>query len=236
MPRTRNATAGRLVRRSGLTRRSALNLSTWQSGRGNSMTAKVGFLGVAVFLLLATGLPAAEPVTLDNLVEPEANSADEPLATKFSMEQAAHFLDSASLNWQQTWKCFTCHTNISYLIARPSISGDAPALREVRRFAEEVIGVRWKDKAKGPRSDGEVVALAAAMALNDAATTGKLHPLTREALDRMWTVQRETGDWKWPTKCHWPPMESDTHYGATLAAIATGAAPDNYAKTPAAVA
>jgi squalene-hopene/tetraprenyl-beta-curcumene cyclase len=200
------------------------------------MTAKSLFFSIAVLCCAAAALPAAEPVTLENFVEPEANAADEPLATKFSMEQAAHFLDSASLNWQQTWKCFTCHTNVSYLMARPLISGDAPALREVRRFAEEVIGVRWNDKEKGPHSDAEVVALAASMAINDAATTGKLHPLTRAALDRMWTVQRETGDWKWPTKCRWPPMEADTHYGATLAAIATGAAPDNYAQTPAAIA
>ena len=32
-------------------------------------------------------------------------------------------------------------------------------------------------------------------------------------------------------KCDWPPMESDDHYGVTLAAIAVGAAPDDYAKT-----
>ncbi len=50
----------------------------------------------------------------------------------------------------------------------------------------------------------------------------------------MWTTQRESGDWKWPINCRWPPMESDEHYGVTLAAIAAGAAPDNYAQTPAA--
>jgi squalene-hopene/tetraprenyl-beta-curcumene cyclase len=72
------------------------------------------------------------------------------------------------------------------------------------------------------------------LALNDAATTKKLHPLTRAALDRMWTVQRPAGDWTWPIRCRWPPMESDEHYGVTLAAIGTGAAPDGYAQTPAA--
>ena len=86
---------------------------------------------------------------------------------------------------------------------------------------------------EGPRWDAEVVATAAALAFNDAATTGKLHPLTRTALDRMWTVQQETGGWNW-LKCDWPPMESDDHYGVTLAAIAVGVAPDRYAETPAA--
>ena len=180
----------------------------------------------------ATTPEAAEPVTLENLVAPEPNRADEPLAEKFSLEQASHFLDSASLDWQRSWQCFTCHTNISYLIARPTIAADAPAHRQVRKFAEELISLRWEEV--GPRSDAEVVAIAAALALNDAATTRKLHPLTRTALDRMWTVQRPAGDWKWPTRCRWPPMESDEHYGVTLAAIGTGAAPDGYAQTPAA--
>jgi squalene-hopene/tetraprenyl-beta-curcumene cyclase len=50
----------------------------------------------------------------------------------------------------------------------------------------------------------------------------------------MWTVQREDGAWRWPTGCAWPPMESDEHYGVTLAAIAVGTAPEGYIKTPAA--
>jgi squalene-hopene/tetraprenyl-beta-curcumene cyclase len=101
----------------------------------------------------------------------------------------------------------------------------------VRAFAEELVAKRWP--TEGPRWDAEVVATAAALAFNDAATTGKLHPLTRTALDRMWTVQKEHGGWDW-LRCDWPPLESDDHYGVTLAAIAVGVAPDDYAKTPAA--
>lgn len=199
------------------------------------------FSYVAVWLcgLIGNAMPidsasAAKPVTFENLVPPEPNRADEPTAEKFSLERALHFLDSASLEWQQSWQCFTCHTNVSYLIARPSVSADAPAHREVRKYAEELVSLRWSEV--GERFDAEVVALAAALALNDAATTKKLHPLTRIALDKMWTGQRPEGDWKWPTGCRWPPMESDDHYGVTLATIAVGAAPDDYAKTPAAVA
>lgn len=175
-------------------------------------------------------LAAIEPVTLDNVVTPDPNRADEPLAKKFSMGQALHFLDSAALDWQQSWQCVTCHTNISYLMARPTVSADAQAHREVRKYAEQLVSLRWEEV--GPRIDAEVVATAAALALNDAASTKKLHPLTRTALDRMWTVQRPEGDWKWPVRCRWPPMESDEHYGVTLAAIATGAAPEEYIKTP----
>jgi len=82
--------------------------------------------------------------------------------------------------------------------------------------------------------DGAVaVGIAAAMAINDRCTTGKLHPLTRQALDRMWTFQRSGGDWEWPFR-DTPPLKIDEHYGVTLAAIAVGMAPEEYVKSPAA--
>ena len=186
-------------------------------------------------LLIAAGFQldtlAAEPVTLENVVDPGPNKRDEPMAKEFSIAKATHFLDSASLNWQKQRKCFTCHTNYAYLYARPAISANSPAHSEVRKFAEQLVSERWIEK--GPRWDAEVVATAAALAFNDAATSRELHPLTQTALDRMWTVQRDDGGFDW-LKCNWPPMESDDHYGATLAAIAVGVAPDNYAKTEAA--
>jgi squalene-hopene/tetraprenyl-beta-curcumene cyclase len=174
---------------------------------------------------------AAEPVTLENVAAPAANTATEPLAKEFSLAGAARFLDEAALNWQKSRKCFTCHTNYAYLYARPLVSSDVVAHRAVRDFAAQLVNERWPEK--GPRWDAEVVATAAALAFNDAATTGKLAPETRMALDKMWTIQREDGGWKW-LDCNWPPMEDDDHYGATLAAIAVGVAPDEYAKSPAA--
>jgi squalene-hopene/tetraprenyl-beta-curcumene cyclase len=188
-----------------------------------------------LLLALAAGsvapLTATEPVTLDNVVDPGPNTPDEPLAAEFSRDKAVHFLDSAALQWQKQRKCFTCHTNYAFLYARPTIDSQVEAHRQVRLFAEQLVSDRWRDK--GPRWDAEVVATAAALAHNDRATTGKLHPLTRTALDRMWTLQRDDGGWTW-LKCDWPPMESDDHYGATLAALAAGVAPENYAATDAA--
>jgi squalene-hopene/tetraprenyl-beta-curcumene cyclase len=187
---------------------------------------------IATTLSIAAAASAAEPVTLENLVPPKPNRADEPLAEEFSLDKAVHFLDSASLDWQESWGCFTCHTNVSYLIARPNVSADAPAHRTVRKYAEELVSLRWEEV--GTRFDAEIIAIATALALNDAATTKKLHPLTRLALDKMWTAQRPEGDWQWPTRCGWPPMETDQHYGVTIAAVGVGAAPGDYAKTPAA--
>jgi squalene-hopene/tetraprenyl-beta-curcumene cyclase len=167
-------------------------------------------------------------VTLENFVAPSPNAADEPLAKQFSLARAVEFMDSAALDWQKSRQCFTCHTNFAHLMVRPAISADAPAHVAVRGALEKLVSERWK--VQGPRWDAEVVMAGAVLALNDAATTGKLHPLSREALDRIWTVQREDGGFDW-LKCGWPPMESDDHFGATMAVIGAGAAPEGYAQT-----
>lgn len=187
---------------------------------------------VAVYCMTQVVLPAASPaddsVTLENVQTPQPNKADEPLAEEFSLTQAVRFLDTAALAWQKDRQCFTCHTNFAYLYARPAVSAGAESHRQVRASAEKLVSERWPDK--GPRWDAEVVAAAAALAYNDAATTGHLHETTRAALERMWTLQKADGGWSW-LKCDWPPMESDDHYGVTLAAIAVGAAPDGYASS-----
>lgn len=171
-----------------------------------------------------------EPITLANVTDPGANRADEPLA-EFSPERAGRFLDAAALNWQKSRQCFTCHTNFAYLMARPALSADVPAHAEARAYLEELVDERWQ--SQGPRWDAEVVMAAAVLAFNDAATSGKLHPATRKALDRIWTVQRGDGGFDW-LKCDWPPMESDDDYGAPMAVIGVGVAPEGYAQTEAA--
>jgi squalene-hopene/tetraprenyl-beta-curcumene cyclase len=49
----------------------------------------------------------------------------------------------------------------------------------------------------------------------------------------MWKAQKPTGEWNW-IKCDWPPLEHDDYYGATVAAIAAGVAPGDYARSDAA--
>ena len=182
---------------------------------------------LALFFLLTSGL-AAEELTLENVTPPAANSVDEPLAEAFSLAAATRFLDQASLNWTKSSECFTCHTNFSYLISRPTIDANVAAHRQVRTALEEMVEQRWEKE--GPRWDAEVVMSAAVLAINDAATSGKLHPATKKALARMWTLQDEKGGFDW-LKCGWPPMESDDDYGIAIAALAVGAAPEGYAQT-----
>ncbi len=164
---------------------------------------------------------------------PSPNSDNEPMADRFSLEAGARFLDAVSVHWTRDRKCGTCHTNYAHMMARPTV-GPSPELAEVRAFFEgRAAGWDRPEKSARPIAEGEIVATAAALALNDAASTGKLHPLTRAALDRIWTIQRPDGGWNW-FDCNLPPSEDDDYYGTALAAVAVGHAPDDYRSTDAA--
>jgi squalene-hopene/tetraprenyl-beta-curcumene cyclase len=78
----------------------------------------------------------------------------------------------------------------------------------------------------------EVVAIAATLALHDAQSTGKLHPRTRQALERMWELQQPDGSWQW-NKTRLAPLEHDDYYGAVYAALGVGHAPEDYARSEA---
>ena len=178
------------------------------------------------------------PITLENVEPPPAFAPDEPFAKVFSLERAARYLDNAALHWQKTHACTACHTMLPYLMARPALNAVVPQSGEVRQFFEEVVAGKREAMPDYTCNDVDgavAIGVASAMALNDRWATGKLHPLTRQALDRMWTLQRADGAWQWPFR-DTPPLKLNEHYGVTLAAIAAGMAPDDYANTPTAAA
>jgi len=178
----------------------------------------------SLFAILFLAIPAA---AADDFPKPAPTKPDEPIAKQFSAENAAKYLDGVGVNWTRERECITCHTNMPYLTARPLLPGDE-GWKEVRAFLEKDVE-KWSNGGK-PRGDAYVVATAFALAFNDAQKTGKLHATTKAALDRMWDVQLKTGEWRW-LKCNWPPLEHDDYYGATVAALAVGYAPGDYAKT-----
>lgn len=167
------------------------------------------------------------PATAADIPQPAPTKPDEALAKQFSLTKAAEYLDGVGVNWTRDQECITCHTNMLYLTARPLLKGDE-GWKEVRAFLEKDVE-KWSKGGK-PRGDAYVVATAFALSFNDAQKTGKLHATTKAALDRMFDVQLKTGEWKW-LKCDWPPLEHDDYYGATLAALAVGYAPGDYANT-----
>jgi len=166
--------------------------------------------------------------TLKNYQKPLAVKKEEPLAKQFSMEMAGHALDSASLDWQVKNKCFTCHTNVPYLYGRHLIGVNDPAAQDIRKALEE--NVQKSIDTKRPLQNFYAVSAATALAINDSITTKKLHPLTKHAMDHMWTVQQKGGRMPWGGGG--PPIGSD-HFGAAITAVAVAVAPEEYAKTEA---
>jgi len=183
----------------------------------------------AIAVLMAATSAADEPLTLENVAPLEANRPDEPIRDEFSINAAVRFLDAAALNWQKEQNCFACHSDYAYFFARPLVSWKTPAHEQLRSKLEHLAGHPRNVEYRAT----EAVMVASTLARNDALTTGRLHPTTRSALDRMWTMQRDDGGFDW-MKYNQPPSEIDDHYGATMAAIGVGVAPDDYAETPAA--
>ncbi len=193
---------------------------------------------LARFLILAVGCTlAAAPGTVlaqqsGAVARAGSKLPSEPFAAVASMARAGDYLDKVALAWTKEKNCGSCHTNYPYLGARPALGETSPRYAEVRHFFEERVA-HWDDKApeSKPKWPAEVVLTAEGLARSDRATTGTLHARTRQALDRMWTVQKPDGGFEW-VKCDWYPFEYDDYYGALVAALAVGHAPGGYAQTP----
>jgi squalene-hopene/tetraprenyl-beta-curcumene cyclase len=189
-------------------------------------------LSLSSVLTLSQLVSAGEPLKLETVPAPPALAADEPPAAAFSLDLAARSLDTTALSWQKERKCAACHTLPPYLMARPYLAAVSPEPPEVRRFFERIVAEKLEGEPALPK-DGVtavVIQTATALAFHDRATSGKLHPRTRDQLDRMWTLQRADGSWDWPFR-DTPPIKSDEHYGVVLAALAASAAPENYCAT-----
>ncbi len=153
--------------------------------------------------------------------------------------------------------CVSCHTAVPYAMSRPALRGalaeQGPSPNERKLLENVAKRVRlWKEVApfysdadrgvyKTVESRGtESVLNALILASNDAsnaAQEGHLSNDTRAAFENMWAEQQTTGDtkgaWLW-LRFKNEPWEADdsAFYGAALAAIAVGTAPENYRAKP----
>lgn len=174
---------------------------------------------------------------------------------------AANYLD-ARAEWWSTWPnaardrgtyCMSCHTTLPYAIARPALRV-ALGEREPSAAESKILGNlltrarNWRDvepwypdQTRGIPKTSESRAIESVMnalviARRDA-TTGQLSDDGRTALEVMWKLQMKTGPnagaWTW-LNFNYEPWESPNspYFGASLAALGVGSAPNGYADAP----
>jgi squalene-hopene/tetraprenyl-beta-curcumene cyclase len=145
--------------------------------------------------------------------------ADKPSAT--GLRAAASYMDSR-LDWWEHWpnaardhdtQCVSCHTVEPF-------------------YPDQTRGLPKTSESRGTES----VLNAVVLATRDASSK-VLSDDARQAFTNMWALQFKAGDlkgaWAW-LNFHLEPWESNEsgYFGASLAAIAVGTAPGNYAATP----
>ena len=184
-----------------------------------------------------------------------------PDATGWDAKAAANYLDARAEFWS-TWPnaardrgtfCISCHTTLPFAIARPALRGPlgerepSPAeskilnnlLARARNWRE--IEPFYPDQTRGIPKTSESRAIEAVMnalvlSRRDA-RDGHLSDDARTQLGVMWSLQMKTGPnngaWTW-LNFNYEPWESPNspYFGASLAALAAGSAPDAYASSP----
>jgi squalene-hopene/tetraprenyl-beta-curcumene cyclase len=178
----------------------------------------------------------------------------------WNQKAAATYLDYRE-RWWQEWPdsardhgtfCVSCHTALPYSLSRPvlrqALDAQTPTTDEQRLIENIVKRVRlWQNVGpyysdegydpKGAESRGTEAVINAFILANYDARRGQLSSDTRTAFQNMWAVQEKTGEtagaWRWLQFDLEPWEATDSQfYGATLAAIAVGVAPDNYRSAP----
>ena len=174
---------------------------------------------------------------------------------------AAKYLDDRQIWWQE-WPhaqkdhgtvCVSCHTQVPYALARPLLRaplGEQKISDPERAMLDSIIKrvnlgneaeTFYSDAVHGPGKthearNAESVNNVLILTSYDVAA-GHLQAATRKAFDAMWALQEQTGAasgaWLWQN-FHFSPWEApeSEYYGAAMAALATGIAPDNYRDDP----
>jgi squalene-hopene/tetraprenyl-beta-curcumene cyclase len=189
------------------------------------------------------------------------SSSDNTTANSWNARGAATYLDERE-SWWMGWEdakrengtfCVSCHTAVPYALARPTLRktlGETSPTENERALFENVtkrvrmwdqIAPTYSDKDAGANKSAEsrateAVLLAFVLANRDA-QSGKLNAETRAAFSHLWALQQadgvQKGAWLWQL-FDLNPWEGNIspYNGATMAAIAVGAAPENYRSSP----
>jgi squalene-hopene/tetraprenyl-beta-curcumene cyclase len=178
-------------------------------------------------------------------------------AGAWNSKSAAAYLDQR-LSWWVTWTtaardhdtfCVSCHTALPYALSRPALraalgeQGPSPNERRLLenvtkrvRLWPEVLPFYSDEKNGAPKTAearGTEAVLNALILTSYDVRNRMLSDDARLALDNMWALQLKSGEkkgaWVW-LNFHNEPWEADDSqfWGATLAAIASGNAPEDY--------
>ncbi len=183
-------------------------------------------------------------------------------ATAWNPESAAAYLDQRA-SWWASWSgaarddgtfCVSCHTAAPYALARlalrRSLSQTSLSTCETRLLSSVTKRVRlWGNvkpyygddangSAKAAESRGTEAVLNALILASADAENGRLGKDASLAFDHMWALQIGSGDrkgaWPWLDFGNEPFEARDSgYYGAAMAAIAAGTAPQSYRADPA---
>jgi len=186
------------------------------------------------------------------LLAPSAFCAD------WNSRLAANYLDSREQEWF-AWPgankavggpCISCHTNMTYLLARPALR-HALGEKQATQYEQGLLDTMRarldkKDPAEmfpttkgrhGAEAVGVESVLATLFLVEQSAGKPALSTEARKAFDRMWALQlregKSAGAWIWNEYDLDPwEMPDSVFYGAALAAVAVGEAPASYRVEP----
>ncbi len=210
---------------------------------------------MSTFLVLGLLTACSHPAS-SSVAAASVGSAQGKVAGSWSPKAAAAYLDQRA-DWWMGWQgaardhgtfCISCHTALPYALSRPALRerlADAAPSDEERRLLDNVSKRVRLGKEAGPyygdrdgsdkaiESRGTEAVLNALILARHDAQRGRLDEDTRTALDNMWALQQTTGDqagaWPWLQFDLSPWEDRDSrYYGAALAALAVGTAPENY--------
>ena len=178
---------------------------------------------------------------------------DKAAAANYMDERQAWWIDWPVAARDQNTACQSCHTTVPYLLARPALRhvlGEVgPTLPEARLISDTRKRVTmWNEVdpfypdqtfglPKSSESRGTEAILNAFVLASRDAQEGYLASETMQAFENLWDLQFTRGEgrgaWAW-LYFDLAPWESEgaSYFGAALAAVAVGMAPESYAESP----
>jgi squalene-hopene/tetraprenyl-beta-curcumene cyclase len=210
---------------------------------------KAGWRGIDALL---TCLAAAAMVACSHPVAKVSSSWDPKAAAAYLDYREGWWMGWAGSARDHGTFCVSCHTALPYALSRPVLRAalveKGPSVNE-RKLIENVtkrvrlwkeIGPYYSDQGydhKTAESRGTESVLNALILASRDAQNGQLSEDTRAAFNNMWALQQTTGknkgSWLWLQFDQEPWEANDSnYYGATLAAMAVGIAPENYSSAP----